>query len=205
MRKILLLITLLALCLVGKAQINIGNPGAIKPTSFKNKEIELYKSLTTYFVIREGDKEYRSEIEKILRQVWTFNKFEIIDFDKYKTMTENENAIFFGLRNYNSSSEYTSNSDLFGKYAQYSNLKIQLWRNLKKEKPQLLNEDVLAYIDLGTPWRMSKELQQRVSLDAFEFLCKTDTIVKEWSWGFLKNFLQEINRCLNANEDFVLN
>ena len=200
MRKILLLSAFVSVFMIGKAQINIGNPGAIKPTSFKNKDIELYKTLTTYFVIREGDKENQTAIENMLKQVWTFNKFQVIDFDRYKTMTENENAIFFGLRNYNSSSDYTSNSDLFGKYAQYSSLSIQLWRNLKKEKPQLLNEDVLAYINLGTHWRMSKELQQRVSLDAFEYICKTDTIVKEWSWGYLKNYLQEINRHLEANK-----
>ncbi len=200
MRKILLLVVFIALYSVGIAQINIGNPGAIKPTSFKGKDIELYKTLTTYFVIREGDKENQAAIENILKQVWTFNKYEIIDFERYKTMVENENAIFFGLRNYNTSSEYTSNSDLFGKYAQSSSLKIQLWRNLKKEKPQLLNEDVLAYIDLGTHWRMSKELTQRVGLDAFEYICKTDTIVKEWSWGYLKNYLQEINRHLVDNK-----
>lgn len=200
MIKYLLIAICLTVNLTLNAQINIGNPGAIKPTNFKNKDIEFYKTLTTYFVIREGDKENQASIENILKQVWTFNKFEIIDFDRYKTMTENENAIFFGLRNYNTSSEYTSNSDLFGKYAQNSSLKIQLWRNLKKEKPALLNEDVLAYIELGTHWRMSKELEQRISIDAFEYICKTDTIVREWSWGYLKNYLQEINRNLVANK-----
>lgn len=200
MIKYLLIAICLTVNLTLNAEINIGNPGAIKPTNFKNKDIEFYKTLTTYFVIREGDKENQASIENILKQVWTFNKFEIIDFDRYKTMTENENAIFFGLRNYNTSSEYTSNSDLFGKYAQNSSLKIQLWRNLKKEKPALLNEDVLAYIELGTHWRMSKELEQRISIDAFEYICKTDTIVREWSWGYLKNYLQEINRNLVANK-----
>jgi hypothetical protein len=200
MMKFLLTAICLILNLTLNAQINIGNPGAIKPTNFKTKDIEFYKTLTTYFVIRENDKDDQATIENILKQVWTFNKYEVIDFDRYKTMVENENAIFFGLRNYNTSSEYTSNSDLFGKYAQSSSLKIQLWRNLKKEKPQLLNEDVLAYIDLGTHWRMSNELTQRVSLDAFEYICKTDTIVKEWSWGYLKNYLQEINRHLVDNK-----
>ena len=74
--------------MIGKAQINIGNPGAIKPTSFKNKDIELYKTLTTYFVIREGDKENQTAIENILKQVWTFNKFEVIDFDRYLFWSE---------------------------------------------------------------------------------------------------------------------
>ena len=182
------------------AQINIGTPGAIKPANFKKKDIELYKSLKTFFVLRDSDKDNRLKIEAMLKAVWTFNKFEIIDFDQYKTMKDDGNALFFGLRNYNESSDYTSNSDLFGKYAQSSVLRIQLWRNLPKENPQLLNEDVLAYIHLGPSWKMSNELRERISIDAFEYLCKTDTAVKEWSWGFLKNYLQEINRRLEANE-----
>jgi hypothetical protein len=200
MIKYLLTAICLVLNLTLNAQINIGNPGAIKPTNFKNKDMEFYKTLTTYFVIREGDKDDQATIENILKQVWTFNKYEVIDFDRYKTMTENENAIFFGLRSYNSNIEYTSNSDLFGKYAQTSSLKIQLWRNLKKEKPQLLNEDVLAYIDLGMHYGLTTELEKRISIDAFEYLCKTDTIVREWSWGYLKNYLQELNRNLVANK-----
>ncbi|HQW21918.1 MAG TPA: hypothetical protein PLI47_01360 [Bacteroidia bacterium] len=200
MKKYLILQLLLLFLISTSAQINIGTPGAIKPANFKKKDMELYQSLKTYFVIREMDKDNQAEIEKILQQVWKFNKYEIIDFDRYKAMSDDGNALFFGLRNYNTSSEYTSNSDLAGKFAQSSELKIQLWRNLPKEKPQLLNEDVLAYIELGTHWRLSSELTKRISIDAFEYICKTDTVVKEWSWGFLKNYLQEINRHLIANE-----
>jgi len=45
-----------------------------------------------------------------------------------------------------------------------------------------------------------QELGARVSIDAFEYLCKTDVDVQEWSWGFLKNDLQVINSCLVANK-----
>lgn len=200
MRKFLLFHVFFAFAISTFAQINIGTPGAIKPANFKKKDLELYKSLKTFFVIREMDKENQVSIEKILQQTWTFNKYEIIDFDKYKSMPEDGNALFFGLRNYNTSSEYTSNSDLFGKYAQGSELKIELWRNLPKEKPQLLNEDVLAYIELGTNWKLYKELTQRISIDAFEYICKTDTVVNEWQWGYLKNYIQELNRHMLANE-----
>ncbi len=200
MRKFILFQVLFLVAISTFAQINIGNPGAIKPTDFKKKDMELYKSLKTYFVIREMDKENQAAIEKIIQQTWTFNKYEIIDFDRYKTMPEDGNALFFGLRNYNTSSEYTSNSDLSGKYAQSSELKIELWRNLPKEKPQLLNEDVLAYIELGANWKLHKELTQRISIDAFEYICKTDTLVSEWQWGFLKNYLQELNRHMIANK-----
>ena len=58
---------------------------------------------------------------------------------------------------YNTSSEYTSNSDLAGKFAQSSELKVNCGE-FAQEKPQLLNEDVLAYIELGTHWRLSSEL-----------------------------------------------
>ena len=200
MRKYLIFQLLLLFLISASAQINIGTPGAIKPANFKKKDMELYQSLKTYFVIREMDKENQAAIEKILQQDWKFNKYEIIDFDRYKSMPEDGKAIFFGLRNYNNSSEYTSNSDLAGKYAQSSELKIQLWRNLPKEKPQLLNEDVLGYIELGTHWRLSSELTKRISVDAFEYICKVDTVVTEWQWGYLKNYIQEFNRHLIANE-----
>ncbi len=182
------------------AQINIGAPGAIKPSGFKKSDMEEFHTATTYFVLRESDKEQQSKIETLIRDVWKFNKFEVIDFDRYKSIANKENSIFLGLRSYNSSRDYVSNADLFGKYAQFTEVYIQLWRNLEVKKENHLEEQVLARIEVNLPWANYDDLKQRISIDAFEFLCKGTVKIPEWNWGLLKNYLQEINRCLIDNK-----
>jgi len=184
------------------AQIRVGTPKIGKMANFKLEEWENYKTLKTYFVIRESDKKNRDLIESILQEVWKFNQYEIIDFDQYKLMPEDGSAIFFGLRNYNTNVQYTPNSDLAGKFAQSNNLKIQLWRNLPNKKHELITEDVLACMIVTSPTspNFRSELLKRRTADAFEYVCKSNEVVQEWDWGFLKNNLQLIERHLRANE-----
>ncbi len=200
MRKNLFCFVFLLNTLLSFGQINIGSPGAIKPSDFSKKDYGLFQASTTFFIIRENDKEILPQIESILREVWKFNKYEIIDFDKYKSIAKNPNCLFFGLRSYNRSFDYVSNADLFGKYTQSTELFIELWRNTEVEKENHIYEQVLAYVDCGTPWSVTKILGEKVNIDAFEYICKGKEVYKEWNWGLLKNYLQEINRCMVDNK-----
>ncbi len=199
MKKVILISLLLVFSFAAHAQLNIGAPGAIKPSSFKKSDMELFRAATTYFVMRESDKPNQQKIESMLKEVWKFNKIEVIDFDQYKKAAGNTNVLFFGLRSYNYNSQYVANADLFGQYASSSDVYIQLWRNLEAKREAHLEEQVLARIEVRYPYDLEKELKARMSLDAFEYICKGDMKVAEWAPGFLKNYLQVINRCLVEN------
>lgn len=197
-----LILTAIFACFIisSNAQISVGPPGAIKPTNFKKKDIEEMQSSTTCFVIRESDKEHLSTIENILKDVWKFNKYEIIDFKQYLTMANKPGKIFFGIRSYNRSSEYVKSADLFGKYTQFTNMFIQLWKNGNEAKPNNIDETVMAIMSIPTPYGLYKELREIQTLDAFALICKSDVIISEWNWGFLKNNIQVINNCLMENK-----
>lgn len=199
--KNLLLIAILACFIIStNAQISVGPPGAIKPTDFKKKDLEEMRSSTTCFVIREIDKEQLATIEKILKEVWTFNKYEIIDFDQYLTLAKKPGKLFFGLRSYNRSSEYVKSADLYGKYTQSTEMYIQLWKNGTEAKPNNIDETVMAVMSVPTAYGLYNALKEIQTLDAFSLLCKSDVVIPEWNWGFLKNNLQVINNCLVENK-----
>lgn len=181
------------------AQLNIGAPGAMRPSSFSKKEMETFKASTTYFVMREKDKAQQTKIEEVLKGIWNYNKIEVIDFDAYKKIANNANAIFFGLRSYNSNAEYVSSADLFGKYATYTKVYIQLWQNLEVKKEGHLEETIIARIETTYPWKGADALKERISIEAFEYLCKNEINIPEWNLGILKNYLQVINQCMNTN------
>lgn len=200
MKKLIIIIFCIILENSANAQLNIGDPGAIKTTSFKKKDFEEFKNSTTCFVIRERDKEHLADIEKMLAEVWKFNKYEIIDFDKYVTYSNKPGKMFFGLRSYNRNSEYVKSADLFGKYTQFTDLFIELWVNGTEAKPNNIDEHVLATYELYCPKDIVDEVKQIQTLNAFEFICKSNVEVPFWNWGLLKNDLQVINACLVNNK-----
>ena len=70
MKKLILILFCIIFQNSANAQLNIGDPGAIKTSSFKKKDLEDFKNSTTCFVIRERDKEHLADIEKIISQVY---------------------------------------------------------------------------------------------------------------------------------------
>jgi hypothetical protein len=200
MKKVVFALILLFTCSSIFAQLNIGAPGAIKTAPFKKKDIEAFQSATTCFVIREIDKENKKMIEGILAEVWKFNKYKIIDFAEYVTESKKPDNIFFGLRSYNRNAEYVSSADLYGKYATSSELKIIMWKNGDKADASNIDEQVIASLDVYIPYDIYKAVKEVQSLAAFEYVCKSPTVVPDWSWGLLKNNLQLINACLVVNK-----
>jgi len=200
MRIFLLFQVLFLFAISTFAQISVGTKNVEHPSKFNLNDWAKYKTLKTYFVIRESDKKNESLIRSILQDVWKFNSYEIIDFDQYKLMPEDGGAIFFGLRNYNTKFMSYPTSDLAGRDVESNNIKIELWRNLPKGKYHLISEDVLAYMIITSTPDFGLELRNRKTADAFEYICKSDVEVQEWGWGFIKNILQEMNRRIIANE-----
>ena len=130
MKKTILINLLILHAYVANAQINIGAPGAIKPSTFKKSDMAEFQASTTYFVMRDSDKTQQAKIESILKEIWKFNKIELIDFDQYKKSANKANSIFFGMRSYNYNYNYVKNADIYGKYTENTDLYRQLWRNL---------------------------------------------------------------------------
>ncbi|MEO8150151.1 MAG: hypothetical protein ABI723_21130 [Bacteroidia bacterium] len=200
MKKTVLFYFLFLFTFAANAQINIGAPGAIKPSTFKKSDMEFFQSATTYFVMRESDKPQQAKIESILNEVWKFNKIKLIDFDQYKKTAHDANSIFFGLRSYNYNYQYVTNADIFGKYTQSTTVYVQLWRNEPVKKEGQLEEQIIARINAKFPYAKNKLLADFISIEAFEHLCKEDINVPEWNLGVLKNYLQIINQCMVNNK-----
>lgn len=184
------ILVLLLLFSKSYAQVSIGKGHTYFGfKEFGKSECELIKTKTTVFVLEGFD---TTEINKVLSEVWTLNKFIVLDAKDFESRENEFNndkyAVFKGTFKkeirYNGSQ--SSTSVYVGLIYYY-----QTEDKSKKNKPEYIKE-YISKIYLSPSLEFGNQV---VSTDTFTDLKKG---IYNYKLGYLKNYFQIVNNTINS-------
>jgi len=194
MKYILLPISLICIWMNSFSQINVGSREIVQlknPGAFSVEALTRLKESTTLFVYRESDKKHLDQLEKILKEVWTYNKIKLIGQDEFFQYQSKEGYSFFSLKGFTT---HYSGSMSFSNTHFY----LGLWMNNKSSKAND-GKDLYCRIEMHP----TAESYAKSTKTVLQYLYTTAHIYN-WNLGFLKNYLMFVNEHLKESKERLL-
>jgi hypothetical protein len=203
-----------------QAQINVGSIQRTQkdPGKIEAKDLEKLKSMPTIFVLRPGDMGMADQYQKMLDEVWTFNKVKVMVRDGLSDLTSLGDYAFIGLEGHATVvqmkttsytvSHYYLHLSMRGDEIPYTDKELKKLKKKGKRPNKRYEVKTFARMSLypdGELLLLADDFRNKFSLTDDEKNEHMDFVYNEANFynyeiGLIKNQLQEVNRCLEAGE-----
>jgi hypothetical protein len=188
-----ILAIIIATSFTSQSQINVGSKELVKmkPGTFTPEQLSKFKNSKTVFVYRESDN--IEELEPAIRGVWDVTEISFVPFSEYGEI-DMDNTSIFSIGGVNSSS--TSSS---GMSRDNTHIYLSLWMPGKDKKDRAIKESY-ARIELHPTYVDYAKITTSERKKAMEYIYDEGHL-KNWTVGFLKNYIQNVNSLLNKDSE----
>lgn len=194
MKKVSALTLLLFVVCLVQAQIGVGPVEQVKLKSgkFSKEDLSKLKASKTVFVYRDSDD--LEALEKAIREVWTLTEISFIPFSELKKV-DLKNSSVFSIAGINTNvSGYSS-----GMSYDNTHIYLNLWMQGRNKKGKQVKKSYCR-VELHPTYTDYANVTGQRSKDALRYIYEEGTL-KNWSIGFLKNYLKNVNDLLLAEEE----
>lgn len=169
----------------------------IEPLEGKNMKdnstlIDQFKASKTIFIYRDSDD--IEALEKAIRAVWTITEISFVPYSKMDDLDFNNNSIFsIGGVNTNRMNMGS------GMSLDNTHVYLNLWMTIKNKKG-ITSRASISRIELHPTFVDYTNITRTANVDALDYLYNKGTL-KNWTTGFLKNYLKNVNDLLTSESE----
>lgn len=189
----ILTMLLFVVCLV-QAQVGVGpiEMVKLKPGKFSKEDISKLKASKTVFVYRENDD--LEALQKAIKEVWTITEISFVPFSEMKKI-DLKNSSIFSIAGVNTNVTRMSS----GMNYDNTHIYLSLWMLGKSKKGKKVKKSYCR-IELHPTFRDYSMVTGPRNKDGLNYLYEEGTL-KNWTVGFLKNYLKNVNDLLLEQEE----
>jgi len=177
------------------AQIGVGQNVVVRSETdkFSEEAINKLKASKTVFIYRDSDN--IEELENAIKEVWNFTEISFQPFSKMKGIKLDDNISIFSIEGLNTHVEFGNH----GMSYDNTHIYLSLWMLKENKKGKKVRESYCRIelhpsgIDYYNILTVRKE-------DALEYIYEEGQL-KNWTAGFLKNYLKYVNDALTKKSE----
>ncbi len=203
---------------MGLAQVGVGpiEKVRLKPGEFEKADLEKLKASKTVFICRDSDD--LEAMEKAIKEVWTVTEISVVPYSQVEEI-DTEKTSVFSIVGWHTETTFVKEQKpgiSFGSDSSYDNVHIylNLWmtakgkkdkKNKKRKKSKKSKKDNVGKksycnIMLHPVFDDFAALIGDRSDDAIDYIYKEATL-KNWTPGFIKNYLKNVNDLLEKEQE----
>ena len=194
MKKVIVMTMILLTVCLAHAQIGVGPIEQVKMKSgkFTKEDLSRLKTSKTVFVYRESDD--LEALQKAIKEVWTVTEISFVPFSEMKKI-DLKNTSVFSIAGLNTNVTNLSS----GMNYDNTHIYLSLWMQGKNKKGKKVKNSYCR-IELHPSFTDYSMVTGSRRKDGLNYIYKEGTL-KNWTVGFLKNYLKNVNDLLLEGEE----